>query len=65
METSFNNQNSDNYKDLSPRTVPCWLRATIAVNLAKNASQWADYFLRERSGTHNNQWIIVDPSKVN
>lgn len=23
-----------------------------------------DYFLKSRSGTHNNQWVIVDPSKV-
>jgi hypothetical protein len=64
METSLNNYNKDNYRDLNPQTVPCWLRATIAVNLAHNASEWADYFLKARSGTHNNQWVIVDPSKV-
>lgn len=28
--------NKQNYNDLSPRTLPCWLRQTIAVNLARN-----------------------------
>lgn len=37
METSLTNLNPDNYADLSPKTVPCWLRGTIAVNLAKNS----------------------------
>ena len=64
METSFNNYNKDNYKDLNPHTVPCWLRQTIAVNLAKTGSEWVDYFLKERSGTHNNQWIIVDRNQL-
>lgn len=38
METSFSNQKEENYKDLNPRTVPCWLRATIAVNLARTGT---------------------------
>lgn len=37
VETSFSNLNPQNYKDLTPRTVPCWLRGTIAANLARNA----------------------------
>lgn len=37
METSLTNKNTENYKDLTPRTIPCWLRATIAVNLARNS----------------------------
>lgn len=64
METSLANMNSANYKDLSPNTVPCWLRATIAVNLAKNGTNWVDYFLKARSGTHNNQWLISDPNQL-
>jgi hypothetical protein len=40
--------------------VPCWLRATVAANLATNGQEWADYFLKARSGTHNNQWVVVD-----
>jgi hypothetical protein len=37
IETSFNNFKEENYKLLSPQTVPCWLRASIATNLSRNA----------------------------
>jgi hypothetical protein len=40
------------------------LRATIAVNLARNGEEWANYFLKSRSGTHNNQWVIVDTTQL-
>ena len=68
METSFSNLNKENYKDLNPLTVPCWLRQTIAMNLARTGQEWVDYFLIQRSGTHNNQWVVIDkhqlPQKV-
>lgn len=64
METSFSNMNPNNYKDLSPQTVPCWLRQTIAVNLARSGEEWVDIFLKNRSGTHNNQWVIVDKNQL-
>jgi hypothetical protein len=36
METSLLNFNPDNSKDLNPKTVPCWIRATVASHLARN-----------------------------
>lgn len=60
LETSFANYNKDNYLELKPRTVPSWLRANIANNLARNAEEWVEYFSKEQSGTHNNQWMIID-----
>ena len=27
--------NTSNYKDLLPKTLPCWMRQTVAVNLAR------------------------------
>lgn len=39
---------------LQPRTTTnCVLRGMAA-------DEWADLFARENSGTHNNQWIVVD-----
>jgi hypothetical protein len=38
LETSLDNFNNDNYKDLNPLTVPCWLRAILACNLARTGS---------------------------
>lgn len=65
IETSFNNFDFENYKSLNPKTVPCWLRATIACNLARDNREWVEYFLKERSGTHNNQWFVINPRQLN
>jgi hypothetical protein len=35
METSFGNYNRNNYKDISFKSVPSWLRGCIASNLAR------------------------------
>lgn len=64
IESSLENLNPANWQDLSPQTVPTWLRQTIACHLAKTSDEWLDYFLRLRSGTHNNQWVIVDPKNL-
>ena len=64
METSFGNYRAENYKDLNPNTVPCWLRQTIAANLARTGEEWIDYFLKLRSGTHNNQWVVMDKANL-
>ena len=65
LETSLTNFNPDNYKLLSPKTVPTWIRHLVANRLAKTPSEWADIFLKYRSYTHNNQWLIVDVEKYN
>jgi len=36
METSLLNYNTDNWKDLDAKSVPCWLRVAVASNLARN-----------------------------
>lgn len=64
METSLGNYNDENYKTLTPKTLPCWLRQCVAVNLARNNDEWAEYFLKYRSGTHNNQWVIINPNNL-
>ncbi|EGR29595.1 laminin a family protein, putative [Ichthyophthirius multifiliis] len=63
METSLNNYNISNYQNLHFDSLPCWLRANLANRLAKNASDWAHIFQKYRSGTHNNQWLVVDYNK--
>ena len=42
-------------RDLSPATVPSWLRVRTANLLASNGSAWVDSFRRYNSGTYNNQ----------
>lgn len=36
IESSLENMNDNNWKELSPQTVPTWLRQTIACNLARS-----------------------------
>lgn len=43
--------------------MPTWLRVNVANRLARTPSQWVDTFLRFRSGTHNNQWVVTDLEK--
>lgn len=64
METSLMNYNTDNFKELNSNSVPCWLRATVASNLARNGQEWTDYFTKYNSGTHSSQWIIIDRSQI-
>lgn len=60
METSLNNYNKSNGPQLRPQTVPTWIRHLVANRLAVTPSEWISLFLQFRSGTHNNQWLVVD-----
>jgi hypothetical protein len=64
METSLDNKDPNNMKEVVATTVPSWLRTLVANHLAHNGSEWIKYFVMYRSGTHNNQWVIIDPSKL-
>jgi hypothetical protein len=64
METSLLNYNKDNFNELTPKTVPCWLRAIVASNLARTGQEWMDYFTKYNSGTHSSQWVVVDRAQI-
>ena len=64
LETSLTNKDPDNLNEIKSNTVPSWIRTLVANHLSSNSDEWINYFKTERSGTHNNQWIIIDPSKI-
>ena len=64
LETSLDNKIPDNLKEVKYQTVPSWIRTLVANQLSTTAEEWIKYFTTQRSGTHNNQWIIIDPSKI-
>ena len=43
-----------------PTKVLTWARGLVANALASNGAEWTKLFVRENSGTINNQWVIVD-----
>ncbi|EDQ87028.1 uncharacterized protein MONBRDRAFT_33589 [Monosiga brevicollis MX1] len=71
IETSLTVFNKSLYNTLQPNSVPCWMRSQlsltsstfgglpqIANRLATSSDTWMEFFARENSGTHNNQWIV-------
>lgn len=64
MQTCLYNYNSNNFNEFNPKTVPSWIRVLVASNLARNSSEWVDYFVKYHSGTHNSQWVITDQNQL-
>jgi len=62
IETSLAIFNKELYQRLSPQTVPNWIRLTVANRMATSAKHWTEIFSVHNSGTHNNQWLILDYS---
>lgn len=41
----------------------CWVRSTIANQLANSGKEWVQLFAKFNSGTYNNQWTVLDYNK--
>jgi len=64
-ETTIGNSNDDLYSYLHYDSLPYWIRVTVA-NLAFTDQQsWADTYYKYRSGTYNNQWLVIDFNNYN
>lgn len=66
LETTINNKNTtlQHEVDKSQTKLMTWLRNMHATFVAQTGEQWADEFLKENSGTYNNQYVIVDSKKL-
>ncbi|KAL7714933.1 Phospholipase B-like [Entamoeba marina] len=68
IETTMHCWNQDQFEKCSPESVLTWIRVQIANMLSTSVGggvKWAQDFIRENSGTYNNQYIIVDYNKFN
>jgi hypothetical protein len=63
LETTNGNYNNSLYERVTTESVLTWVRALVASWTAESAPGWANEFLKENSGTYNNQYVIVDAKK--
>jgi hypothetical protein len=64
-ETTNPTFNSEFGNLLSPKSLLTWMRSILANRIAKDAKTWTEIFIKNNSGTYNNQFMIVDLKKVN
>lgn len=65
LETTLHTWNETLY-DLfcTPKSVLSWIRVQVANTLATNGKDWIEDFSRENSYTYNNQYFVLDTSKM-
>ncbi|KAG5832478.1 hypothetical protein ANANG_G00291590 [Anguilla anguilla] len=63
-QTTNNVFNSSLFSLVTPQSLLAWQRVRLAHALARTGKQWAQTFSRYNSGTYNNQYMVVDLSKV-
>lgn len=66
LETTINNLNTTLQQEVknSINTLMTWIRNYHASWVSDSAEQWANEFLKQNSGTYNNQYVIVDAKKI-
>ena len=66
IETSLNVYNRSAYHPwVQPRgTLQSWVRVPVANRLARSGADWASLVQRYKSGTYNNQWMVLDARKL-
>ena len=64
METTNSNLNDTLYDLLSPNTLLTWVRVILANRLASSGEDWLEIFKKENSGTYNNQFMVLDLTKI-
>ncbi|XP_072299839.1 phospholipase B-like 1 [Eucyclogobius newberryi] len=63
-QTTNNVFNSTLFNVITPESLLAWQRVRLAHSLATTGQEWADVFTKYNSGTYNNQYMVLDRSKV-
>ena len=64
FETTINIFNSSLIELISPKSLLTWVRVIIANRLASSGKEWTEIFIKENSGTYNDQFVILDMNKL-
>ncbi|XP_014910889.1 phospholipase B-like 1 [Poecilia latipinna] len=63
-QTTNNVFNSSLFDQITPNSLLSWQRVRLSHSLAHSGEEWAKIFSKHNSGTYNNQYMVVDRSKV-
>ncbi|KAM9780476.1 phospholipase B-like 1 [Neosynchiropus ocellatus] len=63
-QTTNNVFNASLFRVITPASLLAWQRVRLAHGLARTGEEWARVFSRHNSGTYNNQYMVLDRSKV-
>lgn len=64
LETTMHNFNKTLYDlHVKPQSVLTWIRSYHAAFATDNGKEWTEHFIRENSGTYNNEYIVLDTKK--
>uniref|UniRef100_A0A674P7Q1 Phospholipase B-like n=1 Tax=Takifugu rubripes TaxID=31033 RepID=A0A674P7Q1_TAKRU len=63
-QTSNDVFNSTLFDTVTPNSLFAWQRVRLAHSLARSGEEWAKTFSKYNSGTYNNQYMVLDRSKV-
>ena len=64
LETTMHNFNHTLY-DLyvKPQSILTWIRSYHAMFATQDGKSWTEHFIRENSGTYNNEYLVLDTKK--
>ncbi|XP_032443402.1 phospholipase B-like 1 [Xiphophorus hellerii] len=63
-QTTNNVFNTSLFDQITPNSLLSWQRVRLSHSLAHTGEEWAKTFSKHNSGTYNNQYMVVDRSKV-
>lgn len=64
LQTTNEIFNKSLYDLVTPKSLLSWHRVRVANWLSRNGREWAGYVSQYNSGTYNNQYMILDRSKI-
>jgi hypothetical protein len=64
METTNGVLDKTLYQYVVPNTLLTWHRVPMANQLASNGADWTSLFIKDNSGTYNNQYMVIDLKTV-
>jgi len=63
-ETSLWGANKTLFNKINNTSLPTWIRVNVANRMAKSLFDWIQFFSVNNSGTHNNQWMLMDLNEL-